>query len=158
MGLTVLCGILPHPSWVWGIFHKILRVALNIVMNMNNVMQDFKKIKDKFRGFNRICPNLIKRNWKLSTWNRLSLETLGSRSIMPKNLPEQCFGIQIFHTFGKLLVQKGVHPRWTDADFVLRTNFQTDFQACTENLPNVKSCKTTTNSQPTLQNSDWVKG
>jgi hypothetical protein len=28
----------------------------------------------------------------MSTWNRLDLQTLGSQPIMPRNLPEHCFG------------------------------------------------------------------
>jgi hypothetical protein len=37
-----------------------------------------------------IYPNSMKKNWKMSTCNRLNLETLGSWLIMPKNLPGHC--------------------------------------------------------------------
>ena len=40
------------------------------------------------RGIHRrIYPNLIKENRRMSTRNRLGLQTLGSQSIMLKNLP-----------------------------------------------------------------------
>ena len=50
-------------------------------------VQDCRKFTDHFRGIYRICPNLIKENWRLSTYNRLDLQTLGSQPVMPKNLP-----------------------------------------------------------------------
>ena len=37
-------------------------------------------------------PNFIKKNRRLSTCNRLDLETLGSQPVMPKNLPDRCWG------------------------------------------------------------------
>ena len=48
---------------------------------------DCRKITDHFRGIYRIYPNLIKDNWRISTCNRLDLETLGSQPVMSKNLP-----------------------------------------------------------------------
>ena len=51
-------------------------------------VQDRKKITGHFRGMYRIHPNLIKENRKMSTCNRLDLQTLESQLIMPKNLPE----------------------------------------------------------------------
>ena len=33
-------------------------------------------------------PNLIKENRRMWTWNRLDLQTLGSRPFMPRNLPD----------------------------------------------------------------------
>jgi hypothetical protein len=45
-------------------------------------VQDFKKITDHFRGFYKINPNLIKEKWRMSTCDRLELQTLGSQPIM----------------------------------------------------------------------------
>ena len=53
-------------------------------------IQDCRKITDQFRGICRIYPNLIKGNRRLSTCNRLDLQTLGFQSAMPKNLPDHC--------------------------------------------------------------------
>ena len=50
-------------------------------------VQDFRKITDHFNGSWRIHLELIKKNRKMSTCNRLDFEALGSRPIMPKNLP-----------------------------------------------------------------------
>jgi hypothetical protein len=47
-------------------------------------VQDFSKATHHFRGIHRIYPNLIKKNRKMSTWNRLDLESLGYRLIMSK--------------------------------------------------------------------------
>ena len=53
-------------------------------------VQDCGKITDHFRGIYRIYyPNLTKGNRRLSTCNRLDLQTLGSQPVMmPKNLPD----------------------------------------------------------------------
>ena len=51
-------------------------------------VQDCKKITDHFRGIHGIYPNLIKENWRMSTCNRLDLQTLGSQPIMFRNLPD----------------------------------------------------------------------
>jgi hypothetical protein len=40
-------------------------------------------------------PNLIKENRRMSTCNRLDLQTLGSQPMMPKNLPDHCFSISM---------------------------------------------------------------
>ena len=50
-------------------------------------LQDCRKITDHLRGIYRIYPNLIKKNRRLSTYNRLDLQTLGSQPVLPKNLP-----------------------------------------------------------------------
>jgi hypothetical protein len=42
------------------------------------------------RGIHIICLKSIRENWK-STCNQLDLETLGSRSAMPKNLHGHCY-------------------------------------------------------------------
>ena len=41
-------------------------------------VQDCKKITDHFREIYKIYPNLIKENQRMSTWNRLDLQTQGS--------------------------------------------------------------------------------
>ena len=52
------------------------------------VHQDCRKITDHCRGIYRIYyPNSIKGNRRMSTCNRLDLQTLGSQLHMPKNLP-----------------------------------------------------------------------
>ena len=50
-------------------------------------VQDCKTITDRFKRIYRIYPNFIKENRRMSTCNRLDLETLESQPIMPKNLP-----------------------------------------------------------------------
>ena len=56
-------------------------------------VQDCRRITDHFRGIYRIYPNLIKENWRMSTYNRLDLQTIGSQPIMPKNLPDHWFAM-----------------------------------------------------------------
>ena len=49
------------------------------------------RLQDNYQAFKRIYgiyPNSIKENRRMSTWNRLDLQTLGSQLIMPKNLLE----------------------------------------------------------------------
>ena len=50
-------------------------------------VQGCRKIPHHFRGIHRINPNLLKENRRMSTCNRLDLQTLGAQPIMPKNLP-----------------------------------------------------------------------
>ena len=52
-------------------------------------VQDCMKITDHLKKIYRIYPNSIKENRGISTCNRLDLETLGYRLVMPKNLPER---------------------------------------------------------------------
>ena len=47
-------------------------------------VEDCRKITDHFREIYRIYPNLIKENQRVSTCNRLELQTLGSLPLMPK--------------------------------------------------------------------------
>jgi hypothetical protein len=54
-------------------------------------VQECRRITDHFRGSYRIYPKLIKENRRMSTCNRLDLETLGSQPIGSKNLPNHCF-------------------------------------------------------------------
>jgi hypothetical protein len=51
-------------------------------------VQDCRKVTDCFRGIYRIHPNSIKENQRMSTCNRLDLQTLVSQPIVPKNLPK----------------------------------------------------------------------
>jgi hypothetical protein len=51
-------------------------------------VQDCRKITDHFKGIYKIYPNLMKENQRMSTCNRLDLQTLGSQPVMPKNLPD----------------------------------------------------------------------
>ena len=53
-------------------------------------VQTYKKITNKIEGNYRIYPNLIKGNWRMSTCDRLDLQTLGSQPDMFKNLPDHC--------------------------------------------------------------------
>jgi hypothetical protein len=57
-----------------------------LVTNEPVEVEDCRKITDHFRGIYRIYFNLIKENRRMSTCNRLDLQTLGSQPIMPKNL------------------------------------------------------------------------
>ena len=56
-------------------------------------VQECRKITDHFRGIYRIYhPNLTKEYRRMSTCNRLDLQTLESQPvIMPKNFPDHCF-------------------------------------------------------------------
>ena len=51
-------------------------------------VQDYRKITNRFRGIYGIYLNVIKENRRMSTCNRLDLQTLRSQPIMPKNLPD----------------------------------------------------------------------
>ena len=54
-------------------------------------VQDWRRITDRFRGVCRIDPNLVKGNRRMSTCNRLDLQTLESPPVMPKSLPDHWF-------------------------------------------------------------------
>ena len=51
-------------------------------------VQDCMKITDCFRGIYIIYPNFIKEIQRMSTCNRLDLQTLGSQPVMPKISPK----------------------------------------------------------------------
>ena len=51
-------------------------------------IQDFKRITDHFRGIYRIYPNILKENRRMLTCNWWDLQTLGSKPVVPKNLPD----------------------------------------------------------------------
>ena len=54
-------------------------------------VQGCRKITDHFRGICRIYPNLVKENRRVSTCNRLDLQTQGSQPVMPENLPDHWY-------------------------------------------------------------------
>ena len=60
-------------DWVWEI------------TGWNSRLQE---IADQFRGIYRIYLKLIRKNQKMSTCNRLALQTLGSRPVLVKILPK----------------------------------------------------------------------
>ena len=64
-------------------------------------VQDFCKITDHLRGIYGVHLKLIKKNRKITTCNWLDLETLGSQSIMQKNLPGHLVKVQ---NYGDLVV------------------------------------------------------
>ena len=49
-------------------------------------VQDFRRITHHFTGIYRIYLKSIRKNPKVTAWNRLDLGTLGFWPIMPKNL------------------------------------------------------------------------
>jgi len=60
-------------------------------------VQDYKKNTCHFKGILRIDSTLIKESRKLRSCNRLDLQTHGSQPVMPKNLPDHCFGRLVSH-------------------------------------------------------------
>ena len=68
----------------------MIRENGQLVTNEPVEVENCRKITDRFRIIYRIYPNLIKENRRMSTCNRLDLQTLGSQPIMPKNLPDHC--------------------------------------------------------------------
>ena len=64
-------------------------------------VQDFCKMTDHLRGIYGVHLKLIKKNGKITTCNWLDLETLGSQSIMQKNLPGHSVKVQ---NYGDLVV------------------------------------------------------
>ena len=67
--------------------HSMIGENRQLVTNEPVEVKDCKKITDHFRGIYKTYPNLIKENRRMSTCNRLDLQTLGSQPIMLKNLP-----------------------------------------------------------------------
>ena len=54
---------------------------------------DFRRITDQFRGIYRIYLKWIKQNWKISTCNRLDLDSLGSWTDHVQKLPRHWYAI-----------------------------------------------------------------
>ena len=67
-------------------------------------VQDCRKFIDHFRGICRIYPNLNKENRKMSTWNRLDLQTLESQPVMPNNLPDHWYNAPKIKCYIQVLV------------------------------------------------------
>ena len=67
---------------------------LSLRNNRLKEVQDCMKITNHFTGIYRIYPSLIKENRRMSTCNRLDLQTLGSQPVMPKNLPDHWSSVQ----------------------------------------------------------------
>ena len=57
----------------------------------------------------RIYPNTIKDNWRMSTYNRLDLQTLRSQPVMPKNLPNHWFKYKVWFKMGQCPSQATNH-------------------------------------------------
>ena len=65
-------------------------LAATIRLSLGNKpieVQDFRKIAHCLRGIYGIYLKSVKENQKMSTCNHLDLKTLGSRPIMPNNVP-----------------------------------------------------------------------
>ena len=63
-----------------------------LVTNEPVEVQDYcRKNTDNCRGIYGIYPSFIKENRRMSTCNRLDLQTLGSQPVMPKLLPDRWF-------------------------------------------------------------------
>ena len=62
-------------------------------LNLRNSRLKFKAAENHrsfLKNYSRIYPTLMKENRRMSTCNRLDLQTLGSQPIMSKNLPHHC--------------------------------------------------------------------
>ena len=70
------------------------RTGSCLQMNRSSLRNNRLKFKTTWKlpiileEFHRIYPNLLKENRRMSTCNRLDLQTLGSQPVMPKNLPD----------------------------------------------------------------------
>ena len=75
-------------DWLLNSSRAMIGENRQLVTNEPVEVHKCRKITDRFRGFYRIYPNLIKGNRRMSTCNRLDLQTLGSQPVMPKILPD----------------------------------------------------------------------
>ena len=65
-------------------------------------VQDSRRTTDQFRGIYGIYLKLMQKNRRMSTCNRLNLQTLGSQpTILPKILPNHCQTLQASISFGE---------------------------------------------------------
>ena len=84
-----------------------------------------RKITDHYRGVYGVHLKIIKKNWKITTCDRLDLATLGIWPIVPKNLPDtrtpRCIGICVFKNCFVSL-EDGFYPQ------LIRTSFE--FNGC----------------------------
>ena len=68
------------------VYDRMNRLSL---LQMNRLkFKTARKLPIILEEFIEIYPNLIKENRRMSTCNRLDLQTLGSQPVMPKNLPD----------------------------------------------------------------------
>ena len=93
-----------------------------------------------FRGIYRIYFNLTKKNRRMSTCNRLDLQTLGSQPVMPKNLPDHCLPSTKINSYMKTPSRnhkpiKSWTPKW------FRIKWQQKCQILNVRLQNQVSCK-----------------
>ena len=66
-------------------------------------VEDCRKITNHFTGIYRLYPNSIKENRRMSTCNRLELQTLGSQPVTtPKNLPDHWSKLSKLETARKI--------------------------------------------------------
>ena len=68
---------------------NLLQVNLLSLGNNRLKFETAGKLPINLEEFKEYFPNLIKEKRRMSTCNWLDLQTLGSRLIMPKNLPDQ---------------------------------------------------------------------
>ena len=85
--------------------------------SLKNNRLKFKKITDHFRGIYRIYLNLIKENRRMSAYNELDLQILGSQPVMPKNLPDHCSHLSGF--FKDLRFILWIPPCWHLSRFII---------------------------------------
>ena len=64
----------------------MIRENRQLITDESVEVQDWKKITDRFGGIYRIYPNLIWETPRLSTYDRLDMQTLGCWLIMSKTL------------------------------------------------------------------------
>ena len=65
---------------------------------------DCRKITDHSKGIYSMYRNLRKENRRMSTCNRLDLQTLGSQLVMPKSLPDHWPNRLRSKSFGSMLI------------------------------------------------------
>jgi hypothetical protein len=92
-------------------------------------VQDCRKFKDHCRGINRIYPTSIEENRRMSTCNRLDLQTLGSQLIMPKNLTDHCSSCKNKDS-SKLTFASTSRPRKTTKYIVWQKGRECWYQIC----------------------------
>ena len=75
-----------NPTYDWGKRQLVANEPVEFEKELVEI-QDCRKITDHCGGTYRVYPNLIKENRRMSTCNRLHLQTLGTQPVMSKNLP-----------------------------------------------------------------------
>jgi hypothetical protein len=90
-----------------------------LVTNEPVEAQDCRKITDHFRGIYGIYTNLVKETQRMSTCNRLDLQTLGSQPIMPKILPDHWSSPSFTDPVSMSLIAKGHFTHETEGPWPL---------------------------------------